>query len=497
MILKSPPHSKGKSPEVLGGFPLKERKYLSREALVNSRGASLENIEKIRAFAKKQSLRIVEVSAARRMIILSGTASQYMEAFQVPLKRYEHPTGKKIFRGRSGPIYVPESLSGVILAVLGLDNRPQLSPHFRKLRPAQAVTTSYTPLQMAKLYDFPTGVDGTGETIGIIELGGGETPTDLSTYFSSLGIPVPKIVVIPVDDATNSPTGDPTGPDGEVMLDIEIAGGIAPGATIALYFAPNTDQGFVHAISTAVNDGQNKPSVISISWGSAESTWTAQAMDSLNEALQDASSVGVTVCCASGDGGSSDGVTDGKAHVDFPASSPFVLGCGGTRIISTARGNLNEVVWNDTAQGGGATGGGVSDVFSLPSWQSGAKVPPSANPGGKVGRGVPDVSGDADPSTGYAVRVDGQDQVFGGTSAVAPLWSGLVALLNQKLGQAIGFVNPLAYQKLYSASPSTDDFHDITSGNNGVYSAGVGWDPCTGLGSPDGQKILDSLLSSS
>ena len=250
------------------------------------------------------------------------------------------------------------------------------------------------------------------------------------------------------------------------------------------------------AISTAVNDAQNKPSVLSISWGSAESAWTMQAIDALNQALQDAASVGVTVCCASGDSGSSDGVSDGKAHVDFPASSPYVLGCGGTRIVSNSGGTPSEVVWNDTAQGGGATGGGISDVFALPSWQDGAKVPPSANPGGKIGRGVPDVSGDADPSTGYSVRVDGKNEVFGGTSAVAPLWSGLVALLNQKLGQAIGFLNPLAYEKLFSASSTTDDFHDITSGNNGAYSAGVGWDPCTGLGSPDGQKILNSLLTS-
>jgi kumamolisin len=468
----------------------KQRPRLSREEFSKSRGASKEDIEKIKKFAKEHSLRVVEASAARRSIILSGTASQFRDAFQVELKRYHHPSTQKPFRGRSGPIYVPESLSPVVSAVLGLDNRPQARAHHRPVRPGAKALTTYTAPQISQVYDFPSGLNGSGECIGLIELGGGENPSDLATYFQGLGLAPPQIMVVPVDGGSNAPTGDPTGPDGEVMLDIEIAGGIAPASTVAIYFAPNTDQGFVDAITTAINDDQNKPSVISISWGSAESTWTSQAIQSLNQALDDAATLGVTVCCAAGDGGSSDGVSDGLAHVDFPASSPYALACGGTSIVSTT-GAIKEKVWNELAQGGGATGGGVSDVFPLPSWQASANVPPSVNPGGHVGRGVPDVAGDADPTTGYSVRVDGTNTILGGTSAVAPLWAGLIALMNQKLGRSLGYINPLLYPVPES------DFHDVTSGNNGAYSAGPGWDACTGLGTPDGAKLLAVISTAS
>jgi kumamolisin len=197
----------------------------------------------------------------------------------------------------------------------------------------------------------------------------------------------------------------------------------------------------------------------------------------------------VTVCVAAGDGGSTDGVNDGLNHVDFPASSPNVLACGGTRLVAAASSITSETVWNELASDEGATGGGVSDVFPLPAWQNGAGVPPSANPSKNAGRGVPDVAGDADPTTGYVTLVDGQSGVIGGTSAVAPLWAGLVVLVNQSIGQPAGFINPLLYQK--AAAPG--DCRDITSGNNGAYSAAIGWDACTGLGSPIGTEVASVL----
>jgi kumamolisin len=209
------------------------------------------------------------------------------------------------------------------------------------------------------------------------------------------------------------------------------------------------------------------------------------AMDS---AFQDAAALGVTVCCASGDDGSGDRVNDGHAHVDFPASSPHVLACGGTRLEGSGATIEKEVVWNEGTNNG-ATGGGVSDTFALPDWQSKAKVPPSANAGKHVGRGVPDVSGDADPQTGYEVLVNGQSFVIGGTSAVAPLWAGLIALANQKLDTRLGNVSPL----LYKLSSKSGAFHDISTGNNGAYKADAGWDACTGLGTPNGQKLISAL----
>jgi len=476
--------------------PIQERTILSRKEFEQRHGADPESIALIESFAREHKLLVKEESPARRTVILSGTVAAMNQAFGVTLKEYQHPSGK--YRGRTGAIQLPAELHDVVEGVFGLDNRPQAKPHFRKRHGragsrAAAVNLSYTPVQVATLYDYPTGVDGSGECIALVELGGGYNPTDLSTYWSQLKLPkTPTVSAVSVGNGSNNPTGDANGPDGEVMLDIEVCGAIAPGAKIVAYFAENTDAGFLNAITTAVHDSTNNPSVLSISWGGPESSWTQQAMTSMDEAFQSAAAMGVTVCVAAGDDGSTDGVTDGLNHVDFPASSPNVLACGGTELVASGNTITNETVWNESANNEGATGGGVSDVFPLPSYQSGAGIPPSANPGQHVGRGVPDVAGDADPSTGYVTRVDGQPDVIGGTSAVAPLWAGLIALINESLGKPAGFVNPLLYQDARAGGI----FNDITSGNNGAYSAGPGWDPCTGLGSPVGGQIAAVLGTS-
>jgi len=467
--------------------PAGGRQTLTREQFEAAHGATPADMDKVEAFAKEHSLVVVEKSAARRSVVLSGTVAAFNAAFGIRLENYEHPSGT--YRGRTGPVRVPDELKDIVEGVFGLDNRPQAKPHLRVSRSHgnvqwHAAGTSFTPVQLAKLYNFPTGGNGAGQCIGIIELGGGYRPADLATYFNEIKVsPAPQVLAVSVDNASNHPTGDPNGPDGEVMLDIEVAGAVAPGARIAVYFAPNTDRGFLDAITTAIHDNNNKPSVISISWGGPESNWTPQAMQAFNQAFQAAAALGVTICCASGDDGSADGVNDGQAHVDFPASSPFALACGGTRLEASGTSISSEVVWND-GPNGGSTGGGVSQIFSLPSWQAGAHVPAAPTAGG--GRGVPDVSGDADPATGYRVRVDGVETVIGGTSAVAPLWASLIALVNQQKGRAVGYINPRLY-----ANPNA--FHDITNGNNGAFQAGPGWDPCTGLGSPDGTKVQNAL----
>lgn len=458
------------------------------------------DFDNIRTFAKNHDLTVDEASSSlpRRTIVLKGTAAAMEKAFGVELNSYEDQRHKKRFHSFTGKISVPDDHAAAVEAVLGLDSRPVATPHFRRLddggnaadpdrkKKKPTVPTPqpapFSAVQVAQLYNFPSSLNGGGETIAILELGGGYTESDLQTYFSGVGLSVPNVVAVGVDGGSNSP-GDPNGADGEVELDIEVAGSVANAANIAVYFAPNTDQGFIDAITTAVHDTTNKPSVLSISWGGPESSWSAASVTALDNACQSAAALGVTITVASGDNGSSDG-TNGTV-VDFPASSPHVLACGGTALYASGTSITEEVVWDDQPQGG-ASGGGYSTTFATPTWQT------SALPSGQSGRGVPDVSGDASPETGYNVIVDGQQQQIGGTSAVAPLYAGLITLVNQQLaaqGQpSAGFVNPTFYE-------NASAFNDITQGNNGAYSAGPGWDACTGLGSPKGTAILDALTA--
>ncbi len=467
---------------------------LPHDAFAKEYGASPEDIQLVEEFACASHLNVVEASIEKRSVALMGTLSQLSKAFGAKLKSYQYKGHKDKFRARTGILQIPAELKGVVIAILGLDSRQAANAHFR-LVTGRAASATFTPPQVAALYNFPTGVTGAGQTVGIVELGGGYTTSDLTTYFTGLGLRTqPKVTAVSVDGGKNSPGGEA---DGEVELDVEVIGSIAPGAKIAVYFAPNTDQGFVDAITSAVHDTVRKPSVVSISWGQSEDDWTVQARTAMNAALQDAAALGVTVTVASGDNGSTDGDTDGQLHVDFPASSPFALGCGGTTLAGKGSKISSEIVWNETAAGEGATGGGVSNAFALPSYQSKGGIP--VNPETEfAGRGVPDVAGNADPVTGYKVRVDKKNVVVGGTSAVAPLWAALVALMNQKLGKPVGFLNP----KLYALAATAAAFHDITSGNNddaglGQYSAQEGWDACTGLGTPNGAALLSALTAAS
>jgi kumamolisin len=451
---------------------------LSREEFAQRHGATSADLAAVRAFAATQGLAVVSEHAARRTVVLSGTVAQFNSAFQVQLQQMRHGTCS--YRGRTGSIQLPGSLEGIVEAVLGLDSRPQAAPHFR-VRAAASTATSFTPPQVASLYGFPNG-SGAGECVALIELGGGFRPADLDAYFKGLNVGSPTVTAVSVDHAQNSPSGDANGPDGEVMLDIEVVGAIASQAKIAVYFAPNTDAGFLNAITTAIHDTTNKPSVISISWGGPESTWTSQAMTAMDEAFQAAATLGISVCVASGDNGSSDGVNDGANHVDFPASSAFALGCGGTSLQASVSAIGSESVWNDGSSGG-AGGGGISGFFAKPAWQSSLNaVDTTGKTVALTQRGVPDVAGNADPETGYEVRVDGTASVIGGTSAVAPLWAALIARVNQLNGKTAGFINPQLYQ-------NPQALRDITAGNNGSFAAAKGWDACTGLGSPKGAAL--------
>jgi kumamolisin len=466
----------------IGTEPLGGRRYLSREDFAVRHGARLADVEKVRRFAEGSNLAVGEVSLVRRTMKLRGSPSDLAQAFGVELAEFEHPSGK--YRGHEGPIQIPSQLSRVVVGVFGLDNRPLLRPHFRRNANRAAVGLSVPTVGAA--YGFPRNQTGAGVTIALLEFGGGYSLADIQQFSASLGLPAPNVIPVGVDGASNAPTGDPNGPDGEVELDIEISSALAPKARIAVYFAPNSEQGFVDGLTTAIHDTTYRPSVVSISWGGPEEGWSAQGLDALEEAARDGALQGVTILAAAGDQGATDGEPAGVLTVDFPASSPYVVGCGGTRLQLSGSTIASEVVWNDLSQGEGATGGGVSEKFALPSYQSTANVP--ASPKGTPGRGVPDVAANADPETGYAVFVDGASAVIGGTSAVAPLWAALLALFAQALGKPLGYANPLLYSSNAEAT-----FHQITSGNNGGYNARPGWNPCTGLGTPNGQSLLKGL----
>ncbi len=490
---------------------------LTRQAYNARYGADPKDIARVRRFASAHHLTVVRASAPRRSVMLSGTVAEFNKAFHVDLHTYEYPGGT--YRGRVGSIRVPSDLAPVVEGIFGLDNRPVARRHFRIARSTARQANGaqpFNPPDVAKLYNYPVGVDGTGQTVGIIELGGGYRAQDLQAYLGGLGLSSPTVIPVSVDGATNSPSGDPGSDDGEVGLDIEVIAAVAPGAKIVVYFAPNsrTSKGFLDAITKAVHDDANDPSVISISWGGPEAGPGDAFQTQFDQVLQSAAMLGVTVCIAAGDNGAADmgpKAWDGLAHVDFPAASPFALACGGTRLVATAGAISAESVWNQhaadtSADAGpdgsfGASGGGVSGAFPLPAYQNAAQVPPSLNPQGYKGRGVPDVTGNGDPASGYNVLVDGTSFVVGGTSAVAPLWAALVARLNQKLGGRVGFLNP----QIYAVPMATGALHDVTVGDNRVsyqthknvgYSAGAGWDACSGLGSPNGAVLAAQLTVS-
>jgi len=440
-----------------------------------------------------------------RTLRVTGTLESVERVFGVRLMNYAHASGN--YRGRSGPIQVPAEIFPYVVGVYGLDTRRVARRHRHKVterrivgRKAASSRTAdgsyFFPGELARLYNFPAG-DAAGQSVALLEFGGGYFAEDLAEFCKDAGIVVPEVLARSVD---GTPVDARDGAEGEVMLDVEVVAGAAPGAKIALYFSSFTEQGWIDALDAVVHDAANAASVLSVSWGDSEdgASWSFSGIEQVNEALQEAALLGITVCVAAGDDGSDDQVGDGYAHVDFPASSPFVLAVGGTTLTAKGTTIEKEVAWRDgdglRSSGGGSTGGGVSIVFDVPVWQGGVSVA-SVNPGVKPGRIVPDLAADASASTGYYVVVDGEGYASGGTSASAPLVASLLALCSARIGRSVGFVTP----RLYADAAGASVCRDITSGTNataalGGYSAQAGFDAVTGWGVPDGEKLL-ALLS--
>jgi kumamolisin len=501
---------------------------LSRAEAAATFGASEADLDKVKSVMKGLGLEVLREDQATRTVEVAGPIKVLEDVFQVKLFEYEH-AGRN-YRGRSGVIHLPAELAGIVVGVYGLDNRRVIHRR-RRLRTnaAHVVGTAaprgFFPAKLAEVYAFPDG-DGAGQTIGILEFGGGVLPDDLDLYCQTVGVKVPTVIPVSVD---HSPTNVDDAAAGEVMLDIEVIAGACPAATQVVYFGSSNfdEKAWIDTLGKAIHDAVNNPFILSISWGSAEDSdvWSDGTLDRVNDAFHEAAMMGITICVASGDDGSADetdfqpgdGSLDGRAHVDFPASSPFVLGVGGTDLRIGPAGSVTERAWKDgngrrrisqlSTGTGGATGGGVSVHFPLPAFQAGISIR-SVNPGGRSGRIVPDVAAHAESdgrTRGYFWVLDGEGSPNGGTSAAAPLWAALIARINAILekekgpGKRAGYLTPILYQAGEEGRPvGAAACKDITVGNNnsaaiGGYPAQSGYDAVTGWGSPIGTKLLEAL----
>jgi kumamolisin len=487
----------------------RDRKYMTREQLESQFGSSTDAMDKITAYAKAHNLQITHSEPGASRVRLAGTVADIGKAFDVTLFDYHHDKLGN-FHAHTGPVSIPEELKGAVTGVFGFNNhrhlrRNQATKSVAVLTPMDQASSPrqpwFEPPELATIYNFPNAT-GKNQCIGLLEFGGGVESDSITAYFQKLGITPPNVVTIPVDDVSVDPAADPDS-TGEVMLDIEVAGSLAPDANIAVYFSTFDEKGLIDAISAVLGDKTNDPSVVSISWGWDENQrfqnsilWTPSAIDHIAESFLAAAQLGITVCVSTGDDGSEAQIKDGRAHVNYPATDASVLAVGGTTLHKSSGPKLaaaSELVWNDGP--GSGTGGGISDYIDRPAWQNGI-VDPSINPTHFQGRGIPDVAANADPDTGYLTYSGGQFSIVGGTSAAAPLWGALIALCNEQLGARVGNFNAL----LYSTIGPNQVLNDITQGNNdtdglldGNFAAKPGWDPCTGWGTPDGQKLLAAL----
>jgi subtilase family serine protease len=487
-----------------------QNQYLSREEFNTRFSATDEDIAAVVNYATSNGLTVISTHAPSAHIELAGSAGTINSLFGITLQNVTTPNGT--FRSWTGDVEVSPDVNNIIEHIAGLDTLP---PYTKKLsefsitNSTPAGLQAITPIQAATAYQFPSS-SAAGQCIGIIEYGGGYTQQNLTSSFSAIGLTNPTTVDVSVGGYTNTPDNNIYGYCPEVMLDIFCAGAVAPSATLAVYFGNinflNAGPTWGAALNAAIHDSVNNPSVLSVSYGAGEISyfWGPTAISYVDNILMQSVALGITVCVSSGDQGSiwsGDGGT--TPDTEYPGSSPYVLCIGGTTLeLNTDNTIYSEVTWGtySTPPGGSGTGGGISQYDnSLPSWQSGLTYTPYTYPTGAgsatslTSRGVPDVSANADPSSGYQFYwgTGNSFAQYGGTSAAAPVWAGFIARLNAITGTRLGFANTLFY-----SNPNV--FRDITVGNNANYinngyAATPGWDACTGLGTPIGTAILGLL----
>lgn len=445
----------------LAKMPVKQRRYAARKSFAQQSGAAEDDVNTLRAYCERFGLHVE--GSHWRSIVISGPIEQLAETFGATVAVFVDANGNR-FRHRSDALHVPSEIAPLLRGVFGLHQWPRS----QKLGALQRRATPLSAAQVADRYAFPAG-DGSGQTIGVVQFRGEFKADDFDRCMQSQGMTVEHPIVKRVDDAAVQHELATT-KDLEAALDVQIIAALAPRARIVIYEAPDDERGFLDAIRTAIFDEEFRPSILSISYGWPERLWTRAVLALLDDLFAAASLLGISVFCSSGDHGAE--VDDsGKPHVVAPASSPFVHACGGTVLAKDA--GVNESAWS-------GTGGGFSAHFAAPAWQSAA----ASN-----GRGVPDFAAQVVP--GYIVYLDGMELAIGGTSAVAPVYAALTARINQRLGVCAGLMTPLLYASAATA------FRDVSSGGNGYFNAGSGWDPCTGLGVPVGTGIETVLRDGS
>src|SRR5579885_3036477 len=413
--------------EFLGG---KRSAGMTRQQLTQRYGAQQEDADAVKQWAVQQGLSVANIDLGRRQMHLTGSIAAMSRAFGVNLSIYSQARTGKHFRCPTGNIHLPENLVPIIKGVFGLNDMPIVVRHSVRTRrrprptnvdPKEQFPGSFYPNEVAKLYNFPS-TQGAGQRVAILEFGGGFDQTVLADYFTNtIGLPTPPTVKAISVLGKEMDVGD-AGYTGEVYLDIEVVGAMAPKAAIDVYFAPWTGNGYLNAIDQAIHSADY--AAVSISYGldedlrgTASDPGWPMLNHNVDEALRDAAAIGLPVFVSSGDQGSSslrgqvgqDEVTlqSKTAHVGYPASSPYATAVGGTMLYAENGTISKEVVWNelgDLQEGkfyyGGATGGGVSDRYSVPSYQSNAGiVPKSVNNPPTQGRGVPDVAGNSGSTT--------------------------------------------------------------------------------------------------
>ncbi|MBO2009714.1 protease pro-enzyme activation domain-containing protein [Hymenobacter negativus] len=471
-ILNQPPHL---------------RRYLSHDEVAAATGGFAEDVAAVETYYQAFDIRVKTRSLILGSVTLAGTVASFERAFRTQIATFQAPNRVQ-FMATTSPYKLPDSLLTVVEPTQPLQQPvrkesrlptpPQPpQPPVDGLKATAVTPPGYGPQELARAYQFPEDVTGEGQVIGIVELGGKLNQNDLKQFFAEIGVKKPRIVEVGTAPPSTGTTELVN--NAEVALDLQVAGALAPQAKLVVYYAAT----LIEALQAAVGDEVNKPTVLSVSWAGSEYNYSAQEVQQMNLLLYQASLLGITIVAASADHGAYNGMS--VPNVSLPASSPLVLGCGGTIATLTNDKLTSEVVWNELG-GQVATGGGYSSLYAQPYYQAQAvaRYPYQRS----TMRGVPDVAADASTVNGYRVVLGGQTTVIGGTSGATPFVAALIALLGEKLGYRLGYLNTLLY-----GFAGSDAFRAITQGNNQLYAAAPYWNPCTGLGSVVGTRLLSLL----